>query len=87
MNRNKQNDTVNEHMAKAGMATSTLQAMGLTVLNVTGIGECPRIQIIAGAACNQLKPGYIRKITHAGRRITERVADVSGCIVTWEERA
>jgi hypothetical protein len=86
MNRDLQNQTVSEHMAKASLAMRTLQALGLTVLNISGIGERPRIQIIPGAGCNQLHPGYRRRLVNDGRRYTERVADVSGCLVTWEER-
>lgn len=86
MNRDLQNQTVSEHMAKANLAMHTLQALGLTVLNISGIGERPCIQIIPGVGCNQLKPGYRRRLVNDGRRYTERVADVSGCLVTWEER-
>lgn len=86
MNRDLQNQTVSEHMAKASLAMHTLQALGLTVLNISGIGERPRIQIIPGAGCNQLKPGYRRRLVNADHRYIERVADVSGCLVTWEER-
>ncbi len=84
--RDQQNLTVTEHMSKATLAMRTLQALGLTVLTINGIGERPRIQIISGAGCNQLRSGYRRRIVNDGHRYTERVADVSGCLVTWEER-
>ncbi|MGD9861497.1 MAG: hypothetical protein AB7S90_15785 [Marinobacterium sp.] len=86
MDKNLQNQTVSEHMAKASLAMRILQSLDLTVLNISGIGERPRIQIIPGAGCNQLKPGYRRRLVNADHRYIERVADVSGCLVTWEER-
>lgn len=86
-NKDMQNQTVSEHMAKAALAMRTLQALGLTVLNINGIGERPRIQIIPGSGCHQLRPGFRRRLVHDGRRYIERVADVSGCLVTWEERS
>lgn len=87
MSRNKQNDTVNEHMAKAGMASRMLQSLGLTVLNVSGIGERPLIHIYPGRGCQQLQSGYTKHTVRDGHRVTERVAMVSDCQVRWEERS
>ncbi len=87
MSKNLQNQTVIEQMAKANMAMRTLQGLGLTVLNISGIGERPLIQIHPGRGCQQLQSGYTKHIVRDGRRVTERVSFVADCQVRWEERA
>jgi hypothetical protein len=87
MDNNLQNQTVSEHMAQASLAMRILQGLGLTVLNISGIGERPLIQIHPGQGCQQLKSGYVKHTLRDGRRVTERVSFVSGCQVRWEDRA
>ncbi|WP_027855232.1 hypothetical protein [Marinobacterium litorale] len=82
-----QNQTILEQLANTQLAVNMLQSLGLSVLSIDKIGERPRIRIIPGVGCRQLRSGWTRRTIIDGRKAVENVAFVSGCHVSWEERS
>ncbi|SIQ30255.1 hypothetical protein [Marinobacterium stanieri] len=86
-NKDLQNQLITEQLSKTQLAVNTLQALHLTVLSIDKIGERPRIRILPGKGCEQLRTGWITRSIKNGLRFTEKVALVAECQVSWEERS
>ncbi|MGB0732453.1 MAG: hypothetical protein ACPGPF_01770 [Pontibacterium sp.] len=85
-NNDAQMQHIKTQLAKTNLAVNTLAALNLTVTSVRIDGAMPEISIIAGAGCNQLRPGIARYRHRDGQRITENTSVVADCKVHWEER-
>lgn len=85
MDNNVQNQLIKEHLAQLNLAVNVLQGLGLTVNSFSAVDGRPLVNISRGRGCDHLQSAYTKNMNRDGRRITERVAFVSGCQVRWEE--